>query len=364
MKRHSQAFSLLAVLALATSSTRSVVAADETVAAAIAPSTFVEKPSYSSPILGSIAPDFALPDRTRKLWKLSEHTGQRTILLLLIAERRRIAQDDSEDAIFAVIRRNALRLQSQNVDVMLATSGTVMPQWIAATPVSDGTPRSESTSTVGLAPTKTGDALGVLHDDGSLANLYGVVPQRVVGILIDRYGFLREINYWPLSSVSLDAALQNLDVEQPKVEVGKPAPDFALTDADGQLRKLSDLRGRRNVLLTFFPEGSSCGCGSQLPSVEDDQTLFRKSDVDIWLLSSDDAEAQKELMKTLHASTVFLPDANKKVASLLGATTNVEEQTEGVSILIDKNGIVRSIDKVPGRLYGDVTLSAMTRLSK
>ena len=36
------------------------------------------------------------------------------------------------------------------------------------------------------------------------------------------------------------------------VEVGSVAPDFTLTDSDGGIHKLSDLRGRKNVVLVFF----------------------------------------------------------------------------------------------------------------
>lgn len=37
-----------------------------------------------------------------------------------------------------------------------------------------------------------------------------------------------------------------------KLEVGTPAPDFELKDANGNLVHLSDYRGK-NVLLAFFP---------------------------------------------------------------------------------------------------------------
>jgi len=40
---------------------------------------------------------------------------------------------------------------------------------------------------------------------------------------------------------------------EPAVAVGRPAPDFALQDADGARRRLSDhLGGDRRVLLVFF----------------------------------------------------------------------------------------------------------------
>jgi peroxiredoxin len=33
--------------------------------------------------------------------------------------------------------------------------------------------------------------------------------------------------------------------------VGKPAPDFSLTDASGQTYRLSEFRGKKTVILTF-----------------------------------------------------------------------------------------------------------------
>jgi len=40
--------------------------------------------------------------------------------------------------------------------------------------------------------------------------------------------------------------------------VGSPAPDFAVPDQDGKVRKLSDYKGRR-VLLWFYPKADTPG---------------------------------------------------------------------------------------------------------
>jgi len=37
------------------------------------------------------------------------------------------------------------------------------------------------------------------------------------------------------------------------LKVGQPAPDFALKSHTGQTIRLSDFRGKRNVVLAFFP---------------------------------------------------------------------------------------------------------------
>jgi cytochrome oxidase Cu insertion factor (SCO1/SenC/PrrC family) len=36
------------------------------------------------------------------------------------------------------------------------------------------------------------------------------------------------------------------------LKVGQPAPDFTLTDTAGQKVKLSDFRGKKNVVLAFY----------------------------------------------------------------------------------------------------------------
>ena len=48
------------------------------------------------------------------------------------------------------------------------------------------------------------------------------------------------------------AAPQQPAAPQTQLKVGDLAPDFTLTDTEGQTVKLSDFRGKKNVVLAFY----------------------------------------------------------------------------------------------------------------
>jgi cytochrome oxidase Cu insertion factor (SCO1/SenC/PrrC family) len=48
------------------------------------------------------------------------------------------------------------------------------------------------------------------------------------------------------------AASQQPVAPQTQLKIGDRAPEFALTDTEGQTVKLSDFRGKKNVVLAFY----------------------------------------------------------------------------------------------------------------
>src|SRR6266567_955805 len=53
------------------------------------------------------------------------------------------------------------------------------------------------------------------------------------------------------------------------VEIGDMAPDFELKDQHGTPVTLSDLRGKKNVVLVFYPLAFSGVCSSELCELRD-----------------------------------------------------------------------------------------------
>ncbi len=55
------------------------------------------------------------------------------------------------------------------------------------------------------------------------------------------------------------ASAQDLKPGQTTLKAGDMAPDFTLTDTDMKPVKLSDFRGKKNVVLAFFPAAFTGG---------------------------------------------------------------------------------------------------------
>jgi cytochrome oxidase Cu insertion factor (SCO1/SenC/PrrC family) len=54
------------------------------------------------------------------------------------------------------------------------------------------------------------------------------------------------------AGAQVGAGAQQPTAPQTQLKVGDPAPDFSLTDTEGQTVKLSDFRGKKNVVLAFY----------------------------------------------------------------------------------------------------------------
>ena len=56
----------------------------------------------------------------------------------------------------------------------------------------------------------------------------------------------------PGSAQQAGAGSQQPAAPRTQLKVGDAAPDFSLTDTEGQTVKLSDFRGKKNVVLAFY----------------------------------------------------------------------------------------------------------------
>ena len=79
----------------------------------------------------------------------------------------------------------------------------------------------------------------------------------------------------------------------PGLTVGQVAPDFTLKDQHGKYVSLSDYKGKKNVVLVFYPFAFSGICTSELCEIRDDLGAFESDDVQVLALSCDHMFTQR-----------------------------------------------------------------------
>lgn len=157
-----------------------------------------------------------------------------------------------------------------------------------------------------------------------------------------------------------------------ELAVGDPAPDFALSDADGASWSLSEQRGR-TVVLYFYPKDDTVGCTSQACAVRDSWTEIIAAGAVVVGISPDDERSHRSFRAKHDLPQTLLVDDDRAVIRAYGAWgTKVKDGVEVVglvrsSVVVAPDGHVAAIrspidpaEQVPFTL---TALAALRRLA-
>jgi mycoredoxin-dependent peroxiredoxin len=127
------------------------------------------------------------------------------------------------------------------------------------------------------------------------------------------------------------------------VEVGDMAPDFELKDQHGSPVKLSSLRGRKNVVLVFYPLAFSGVCSSELDEMRDSFPEANREDVELLTVSVDSMYAHRRWAESEGYEFGMLSDfwPHGAVAKSYGVFDEARGVAARGTFIIDKNGVVR-----------------------
>jgi mycoredoxin-dependent peroxiredoxin len=141
------------------------------------------------------------------------------------------------------------------------------------------------------------------------------------------------------------------------VEVGQEAPDFDLRDSEGGKTKLSSYRGRKSVLLVFFPLAFSRVCSSEFCTFRDVNADIVNEETEVIGISVDSSWALRAWKEAEDFPNIFVADfwPHGGVTRTYGVLN--EERGTGLrgTFLIDKEGIVRWKEVVPAAEARDQT---------
>ena len=127
------------------------------------------------------------------------------------------------------------------------------------------------------------------------------------------------------------------------IEVGVEAPDFVLKDQNNQEVRLSDFRGKKNVLLVFYPFAFTGTCQGELCSMRDNLSDFVNDSVQVLTVSVDTPYSHKVWADQQGYEFPLLADfwPHGAVASAYGVFNGERGFANRGTFVIDRSGVVR-----------------------
>ncbi|HJT38576.1 MAG TPA: redoxin domain-containing protein [Actinomycetota bacterium] len=128
------------------------------------------------------------------------------------------------------------------------------------------------------------------------------------------------------------------------VKVGDEAPDFKGRDENGELVTLSDLRGKKNVLLVFYPYAFSGTCTKEFCELRDENPdLYGLKDTEIIGVSTDPVHSLRAWKAQEQYVNRFVSDfwPHGAISRAYGAFDERIGAPVRFTFLIDKQGVVR-----------------------
>jgi len=127
------------------------------------------------------------------------------------------------------------------------------------------------------------------------------------------------------------------------VETGEQAPEFDLEEAwDKPRLRLTDFRGKRNVLLVFHPFAFTSVCREEALDLQANLESFHNAETDVIFVSCDSSAARQAWRHELGATYAFASDfwQHGTTARAYGVFDDETGASLRGTFLIDKNGTV------------------------
>ncbi len=127
------------------------------------------------------------------------------------------------------------------------------------------------------------------------------------------------------------------------LSLGTAAPDFELSDQNGNKVSLSSFKGKKNVVLLFIPFAFTGTCTGELCAMRDDLAAFQNDNVELLALSCDSMFTQRIWAEKEGYNFPVLADfwPHGAVAQAYGIFDEARGCALRGTYVIDKEGIIR-----------------------
>ena len=131
--------------------------------------------------------------------------------------------------------------------------------------------------------------------------------------------------------------------------IGKPAPDFTLPSTSGQLVSLRQFKGKKTVVLFFYPEDDTPSCTKEACGFRDLTAEFEKAGAVVLGISADPMESHLKFKEKHRLPFELLSDPEAVASKAYGVWKlknlygNKFMGIERTTFVIDKTGRIAQI---------------------
>lgn len=151
------------------------------------------------------------------------------------------------------------------------------------------------------------------------------------------------------------------------VRTGERAPEFDLEVTRKTRVKLSDFRGRSNVLLVFHPFAFTQVCEEEARDLQENLESFRNAQTEIVFVSCDPSAARQAWRRELGAEYIFASDFwnHGTAAKAYGVFNEANGAPHRGTFLIDREGnVIWSLMKIRDERRTEMVPESLDRLRR
>jgi len=100
--------------------------------------------------------------------------------------------------------------------------------------------------------------------------------------------------------------------------IGRPAPDFTLPSTTGENISLKQYKGKKTVILYFYPKDETPGCTREACDFRDHSADFEATGTIVLGVSTDSLESHQHFKDKNHLPFPLLADVDATVSKLYG----------------------------------------------
>jgi peroxiredoxin Q/BCP len=114
---------------------------------------------------------------------------------------------------------------------------------------------------------------------------------------------------------------------------------------DGKVHRLSDYKGKRPLVIAWFPKAFTGGCTAECKSLRENGEVLKAFDAAYFTASCDTAETNKKFAESLELDYPILSDPEKSVARAFGVVTDDRPLPYRWTFYVGEDGKILHIEK-------------------